>query len=116
MSNQAVQDLKKLQLEYKIVFEVNKYKYLFGKNKPVNDKTLIRTINADLNNTCQLNNVPYNIKSHSFRINVISSLLKVTSVQNTADIIGHEEIRSTMSYRRYSLSMKKKFNITIYFC
>ncbi len=70
----------------------------------VNEKTLIRTINADLKNTCELNNILFNIKSHSFRINVISSLLKVTSAQNTADIIGHQDIRSTMSYRRYSLS------------
>ena len=61
-------------------------------------------VNKDLKNTCELNRIPYNIKSHSFRINVISSLLKVTSVQNTADIIGHEDIRSTMNYRRYSLS------------
>ncbi len=30
--------------------------------------------------------------------------LRVTSVQNTADIIGHSDIRSTMSYNLYPLS------------
>ena len=28
-------------------------------------------------------------------------------VQNTADIIGHEDIRSTMAYRRYALSKEE---------
>jgi hypothetical protein len=51
-----------------------------------------------------LNNIAYNIKSHSFRINMISNLLRVTSVQNTANIIGHQDIRSTISYERYALS------------
>ena len=69
----------------------------------MHEKALIRLINQDLKNTCKANEIPYNIKSHSFRINVISSLLKITSVQNTADIIGHEDIRSTMFYRRYAL-------------
>lgn len=35
---------------------------------------------------------------------MITNLLKVTSVQNTANIIGHYDIRSTMSYKRYALS------------
>ncbi len=51
-----------------------------------------------------MNNIAYNIKSHSFRINMISNLLRVTSVQNTANIIGHQDIRSTISYERYALS------------
>jgi site-specific recombinase XerD len=61
-------------------------------------------INKDLKNTSQIANIPYNIKSHSFRINVISNLLKLTSVQNAADIIGHKNISSTLSYKRYALS------------
>ena len=48
--------------------------------------------------------LPYNIKSYSFRVNIITNLLKVTSVQNTANIIGHTDIRSTMTYNRYALS------------
>jgi hypothetical protein len=42
-----------------------------------------------------------NIKSHSFRVSVIS-LLQVTTVQNVASIVGHRDIRST--YDRYRLS------------
>jgi hypothetical protein len=55
---------------------------------------LIKTINQDLRRTCEINQIPYNIKSHSFRINMISQLLKNTSVQNAADIIGHKDIRA----------------------
>ena len=86
------------------MFKKYNCKYLFGKNKPVHEKSLIRLVNKDLKNTCDLNNIAYNIKSHSFRINMISNLLRITSVQNTADIIGHQDIRSTMSYQRYALS------------
>jgi hypothetical protein len=38
---------------------------------------------------------------------MLSNLLKITTVQNTADIIGHQDIRSTMAYRRYALSKEE---------
>ena len=107
ISSTAVQDLEKRYLDYQIIFDKYKYEYLFGKNKPMHSKALIKTINDDLRNTCETLKLPYNIKSHSFRINHISSLLKVTTVQNTADIIGHKDIRSTIYYKRYALSKKE---------
>ena len=61
----------------------------------------------DLNNTCTICNIPHNIKSYSFRINMISNLLKKTTVQHTAQIIGHRNIKSTMSYNRYALSKEE---------
>jgi site-specific recombinase XerD len=61
-------------------------------------------MNQDLKHTCGINQIPYNIKSHSFRINMISQLLKNTAVQNAADIIGHRDIKSTMAYKRYALN------------
>ena len=104
LSHQALEDLKSLEDDYTTVFNKYNCKYLFGMNKPMHEKSLIRLVNKDLKNTCDLNNIAYNIKSHSFRINMISNLLQVTSVQNTANIIGHQDIRSTMSYERYALS------------
>lgn len=107
LSKKAIQDLKERQADFDIVFQEHKYKYLFGKDKPVHEKSLIRLINKDLKYTCNLNNIYFNVKSHSFRIHVISSLLKITSVQNAADIIGHNDIRSTLKYSRYSMSKKQ---------
>ena len=107
LSAKAVQDLKKLQLEFSTVFSQYKYNYLFGKEKPISKETLIRNINKDLKNTSEICQLPYNIKSHSFRINFISNLLRITTLQNTADIIGHKDVKSTMSYKRYSLSKKE---------
>ena len=104
LSNRAIEDIEDLKLDFIILFEKYKYKYLFGKDKPMHSKSLIRMVNKDLKRTCLAAKLPYNIKSHSFRINVISSLLKVTTLQNVASIIGHDDIRSTMQYRRYSLS------------
>lgn len=44
------------------------------------------------------------IKNNFFFINMISNLLRKTTVQHTAQIIGHSDIKSTMSYSRYALS------------
>ena len=107
ISDLAVQELKKLKCYYEIIFVKYKYKYLFGKDKPIGNKSLIRAINNDLKRTCELNKIPYNIKSHSFRVNMISKLLQNTSAQDAANIIGHRDIKSTMAYKRYALNKKE---------
>lgn len=89
LSKTALKSLKQLALERTIIFQKYGYKYLFGKHKPIHQKSLIRLMNYDLNNTCKICDIPYNIKSHSFRINMISNLLKKTTVQHAAQIIGH---------------------------
>ena len=68
-------------------------------------------VNKDLRHTSQKYHIPFNIRSHSFRINMITNLLKITSAQNTADIIGHSDIRSTISYKRYTLSKTEIQNL-----
>lgn len=104
LSKQAIQDLNNLQLEFAIVFEKYQFKFLFGKHKAITDKILIRMINLDLKNTCQKYNIPFNVKSHSFWINMVTNLRRVISVQKAAEIRGHQDVRSTMSYQRYALS------------
>lgn len=103
LSITAVQNFKRLKPEMQIIFNKYQFKYLFGKDQPIHKKSLIRTINEDLKNTCDLNQIPFNIKSHSFRINMVSSLLKNTSVQKAAQVIGHKSINSTMAYQRYAM-------------
>ena len=107
LSKTGLKKLKQLRLEYTIIFNKYGYKYLFGKIKPIHQKSLNRLVNEDLRHTCQVCDIPYNIKSHSFRINMISSLLKTTTVQHAAQIIGHSDIKSTMSYERYALSKEE---------
>ena len=107
LSKQAIRDLRKRQEDFETVFYKNNYKYLFGKDEPIHEKSLIRLINKDLKNTCHRHNISFNVKSHSFRIHVISSLLKRTNVQDAANIIGHNDIRSTLKYSRYSMSKKE---------
>lgn len=69
----------------------------------MHEKSLIRLVNKDLKNTCDLNSIAQ-YKISQFSNNMISNLLRVTSVQNTTNIIGHQDIRSTMSYERYACS------------
>lgn len=111
LSKNGVKKLKELNLDYETIFPKYNYKYLFGKDKPIHPKTLTRLINKDLKYTWEVNEIPYNLKSHSFRINVISSLLKKTTVQHAAQIIGHSSIQSTMSYQHYALTKKEIQNL-----
>ena len=111
LSKKAVQDLRKFTNEFFIVFDKYNYQYLFGKFQPINEKNIIKMINKDLKHTSEKYQIPYNIKSHSFRVNMITNLLKVTSVQNTANIIRHSDIRSTMVYNRYALSKNQIQNL-----
>ena len=104
LSKKAIKDLQDLKLEFYTVFDKHQYKYLYGKQKPMTDKNLIKMVNKDLKSTCQKFKIPFNIKSHSFRVNMITNLLRVTSVQKAANIIGHADIRSTMTYNRYALT------------
>lgn len=84
ISKKAVKELKELKNCYNIIFIKYKFKYLFGKYKPLDNKYFMKMISKALKNTCRINEIPYNIKSHSFRINMITNLLKNTSVQDTA--------------------------------
>lgn len=107
LSKNGILKLKKLKPEIEMVFSKYQFKYLFGREEPMYEKSLVRLINPDLRTTCELGNIPYNIKSYSFRINMIPSLLKNTSIQYAAQIIGHNNIKSTMSYQHYSLSKEE---------
>jgi hypothetical protein len=80
LSDKVIKDLKSLNNEIQIVFEKYKYKDLLEKLKPINKENLIRLVNEDLNKTAEIFELPYNIKSHSFRINTITNLLKITFV------------------------------------
>lgn len=42
---------------------------------------------------------------------MISRLLKNTTVQDAADIIGYKDIKSTMAYKRYALNKKEIQNL-----
>ena len=111
MSNKAAKDLQNLNTYLKIVFDKYQYRYLFEKNKPINRRSLIRMVQRDLKNTCKLAKLSFNIKPRSFRINLITNLLKATSVHKVAEIIKHDDIRSTMKYQRYALSKDEVKNL-----
>ena len=68
-------------------------------------------IHKHLRHTCEINQMQYNIKSHSFRINMITKVLKNVSIQDAADSIGDKDIKSTMVYKRYALNKTKIQNM-----
>lgn len=51
-----------------------------------------------------------NIKSHSFRINYATSLLKHAPIEKVANLIGHRDIRTTLMYNRFIINKKEAMN------
>ena len=51
------------------------------------------------------------LKSHSFRVNFITSILRKHDVQNAKELVGHSDIRSTLAYSRYKMTETEKEQI-----
>lgn len=111
LSLEGIEKLKELKPKIDFLIDTKKFQYLFGKEEALERKTLIRTMNEDIRATCQLCKIPGTITSHSFRISMVSRLLKVTRVEHVAEIMGHTDIRTTMLYNRYRLTKSKILKI-----
>lgn len=100
LSDKAAQDLRELKAE------IN---YLFLKRTTLSDESTetswIRFINRRLKETAKA--FKLSLKSHSFRIDRVTSLLKIAPAQKVMKLIGHNDIRSTMAYSRYDLDKKE---------
>lgn len=64
-----------------------------------NQYNFVRFVNEDMAQTCQNYQILGKLSSHSYRVEWITKLLKTLSVQKVAEIIGHADIDSTMSYQ-----------------
>jgi hypothetical protein len=73
---------------------------------------LIRIINKYLKPYANKHNVI--IKSHLFIINLITQLLKKTSINNAQQMVGHVNIRSTVRYNKYKINKKHELSILNY--
>ena len=95
---------------YKVLCELNKeIDIVFQKRETlsggVDRNTWISFINNKLSYSASLFNI--NLKSHSFRINFVTSLLRLAPVQDVSQLIGHQDVKSTMIYSRYNIDKKK---------
>lgn len=106
--NEGRKHFQQMAEEINFLFKTNQFLYLGStsrnKEKTYTEENYLRTVNLDLNSICKEHNIFHNFKSHSFRTGFITKLLKTTSVQETAQIIGHSSIDSTMSYYRYTIN------------
>jgi integrase len=66
----------------------------------------ITFVNRDLKKICQEYKLDV-VSSHSFRIGLITSLLKEFRIQDVAQEMGHKSIESTLRYYRYQSKDKK---------
>lgn len=103
LTQEAVNCLKNNQESIDFLFIKSKYAFLGGKNRIMHKKSTLRLVNNDLRQTCATFGINLNIKSHSFRAGLITSLLKTTTLVETAQIVGHKCVLSTMRYNRYAL-------------
>ena len=110
LTDEAVEALKDLVPGLKRI-QRSGYQYIFAKESGAHAKHFIRTVNEELKIACEHYDIKQNIKSHSFRIGRITSLLRKTEIQKVALIIGHEDIRSTLRYQRNFLDKEEITNI-----
>jgi integrase len=105
----GMEHLKELEPEVKLLRKEKKFQYLFGKSNPPHPKTLIRILNEDIQATCQLCDISEKITSHSFRISLISKLLKVTPLEEVIEIMGYKDIRSPSFYKQHLRFKSRNF-------
>ena len=104
-----IEDRKK---DFELIFlmkESNSYVFTSEANhyQMLSRETITKDVNRAMRSVSNQFTDKPNITSHSFRINMISNLLKTTTVQHAAQIIGHSDIKSTRSYERYALSKEE---------
>jgi integrase len=104
MGDEGMAQLRSMKEEIDFFFKERKYLSSNGKDEILTSESYIKLVNKDLAETCKKYSIPYNFKSHSFRAGFITRLLRITSLQDTAAIIGHKSVISTMTYKRYNLS------------
>jgi site-specific recombinase XerD len=93
-SQETLKQLTKLDNDFKVVFQ--NHQIIAGN---ANTKIWRDFINRNLKKKTRLFNK--NIKSHSFRVNYITSLLEHTSLQVVKDLVGHANADTTLRYNRY---------------
>ena len=74
-----------------------------------NGDKFVRLINKHLPPFSKDNNLV--LKSHSFRVNFVTSLLKSSKVQYVQQITGHQDVRSIMAYSRHRLSVQEQDDV-----
>lgn len=76
------------------------------KGKPLNDRYVIRMYNRKIKPLGEENNLK--LRTHSFRIGLITRLLQTTNPLVVKDIIGHKTIDTTLRYNRGTTSTQRK--------
>lgn len=104
--NKAYHILKSLEKDLEIIFF--KHKFLGGHEKKNSATNFNHFINKRLKNSFD----GLNIRSHSARINFITTLMRNHSVQMVAKIIGHSNLNNTQGYDRYMLTNDEIKNAT----
>lgn len=54
-----------------------------------------------------------NVRSHSFRVNYTTSLLKHAPLEQVAEIIGHRDIKTTLRYNRYRVTKQERIDVLV---
>ena len=75
--------IKKLKIDFQVVFEDYEYQFLFGKDRPITNKNLIRIINDDLRNTSEKYCIPCILTSDNLRDSISDNLSKFLRREKT---------------------------------
>lgn len=103
-SNEAVKQFIFIKPDIDVTFAT--HETLAGE---MNESSWIAFINKRLINKTKVFGL--NIKSHSFRVNFVTSLLKHAPLQIVANLVGHSNIATTVKYDRYHPNKNKTIEL-----
>jgi transposase InsO family protein len=116
MGEKAYQQLQLIQDDLIFLFKTHQFQYLGStlrnKTKPMHPLSWIRSINRTLDRISVHFNINLILKSHSFRVGYITRHLKVSDLEKTAQLIGHQSLNTTRRYNRYLLNDSQNREIT----
>lgn len=103
-SNEAVKQFIFIKPDIDVIFAT--HETLAGE---MNESSWIAFLNKRLINKTKVFGL--NIKSHSFRVNFVTSLLKHAPLQIVANLVGHSNIATTVKYDRYHPNKNKTIEL-----
>ena len=99
--------LKKVHDKHKEdVFEKDDVLFPLPPSERPNGEKFIKLINKFLEPFATLHGL--NLKSHSFRINYVTQVIRHKSIETAQFMIGHTDIRSTSKYNRFMQTPKER--------
>lgn len=111
LGDNAIQEFERVEDEIDYLFNKLHFKYLGStlknKNEAMHGRSWIRKVNLFLKKVKKEKGLHLEIKSHSFRIGFVNSVILRSDIAKAAALVGHKSLDTTKRYLRYQNNTKE---------